>query len=77
MIKYVSMMGIIQLMYLFSYADFGVCILIYAASTTMHLNRATVFNCIVAVTFIALPLVSIDRNYAVSDAITVMWQFFN
>ena len=48
---------------------------IYAASITMHLNRATVLNCIVAVTFIALPLVSIGRNYAVSDAITVMWQF--
>ena len=43
---------------------------------TMHIDRATVFNCIVAVTFIALSLVSICRNNAVSDANTVMWQFF-
>ena len=58
-------------MYVFSYAGFGVCMFMQP-SITMHTNRATVFNCIVAVTFIALPLVSIGRNYAVSDAITAM-----
>ena len=63
-------------MYVFSYAGFDVCIFMQP-SITMHINRATDFNCIVAVAFIVLPLVSIGRNNAVSDATTVMWQFFS
>ena len=65
-------------MYVFSYAGFDVCIFMQPSMTTyVYINRGTVFNCIVAVTFIALPLVSIGRNNADSDATTVMWQFFS